>query len=215
MVIIGVSVDLIQLLRVRAIFKSNRRVTFPLYIFFAGVFLAAIVVIATRNSSSNTTQKTVYVLGCFDNSDNTSTLAEWLAEMALGGMFFFLTIWKLYPYLWRKSMHTPFLTAIVQGGALFYDIIFAVELLNTVLTQLMSEASRPNLLNIAGPWALAVYGIAGPRLVLHLRGVMTSFVDLDDTTQVVRLTEERGLVAPRSDLHSKGVETTTSEFFVY
>jgi len=213
MVIIGVSVDLIQLLRVRAIFKSNRKVTFPLYLFFAGVFLAAIVVIATRNSNSDTIEKTVYVIGCFDNSDNTSTLAAWIAEMALGGVFFFLTIWKLYPYLWRKNMHTPFLTAIVQGGVLFYAIIFAAELFNTIFAQLMSEASRPNLMDIGDPWALAVYGIAGPRLVLHLRGVMTNFVDLDDATQVVRLTEERALVAARSDLLSNGAETTASQFF--
>jgi len=210
-VVIGVSVDLIQLLRVRAIYKANRRVTFPLYLFFGGVFLAAIIAIAMGSSNPNSTvpAQTMYVIGCVDNHNNAAALAGWIAEMALGGVFFLLTVLKLHPYLWRRRMHTPFLTAVVEGGLVFYIVIFAVEMLNTIFVQLMSASSRMNLLNITEPWAIAVYGIAGPRLVLHLRGVMTSFVDVDDVTPV-RAAGETELVASQANRHAKSSTRTIS-----
>jgi len=204
MVIVGVSVDLIQLLRVRAIYNANRKVTIPLYLFFAGVLLAAIIVIVTGNSNS-LPDKTVYVLGCVDNHSSTATLAAWIAEMALGGVFFFLTVWKLHPYFGKRTVRTPFLTAVVEGGVLFYIVIFVAEILNTIFVQTMSDSSRLNLVNITEPWAIAVYGIAGPRLILHLRGAMTNFADLSDARPVHR-TGETALVATQAH---RRVEFTT------
>ncbi|KZO94434.1 hypothetical protein CALVIDRAFT_599829 [Calocera viscosa TUFC12733] len=171
LLITGVSVDLIQLLRIRAVYSVRRYVTIPLYLMFAGVFLAALLVVVVSQQDTTVIPNTAFEIGCLDNPDNTGTLVAWIGEMCLGAVFFALTLAKLHPYLRGGQMSA--LTAIVQGGVIYYAVIFAVELINVMFLQLVAKGSRPNLAGITQPWTLAVYGIAGPRLVLHLKGVIS------------------------------------------
>ncbi|KZT51656.1 hypothetical protein CALCODRAFT_521235 [Calocera cornea HHB12733] len=216
LLITGVSVDLIQLLRIRAVYSARRYVTIPLYLLFAGEpsdsehpsfapltstyrtgrclprtppFLqrystpvpranpaqAAILVVVVNQqaSATSTFPNTAFSIGCLENPDGSGTLVAWIGEMCLGAIFFALTLAKLHPYLRPGGGQASALTAMVQGGVLYYAVIFAVELVNVLFLQLVSRSARPELAGITQPWTLAVYGIAGPRLVLHLKGVMS------------------------------------------
>ncbi|KZO90768.1 hypothetical protein CALVIDRAFT_602662 [Calocera viscosa TUFC12733] len=181
MIVAGVSVDLLQMLRVRAIFHAQKKVTIPLYVFFSGVLLVAIIIICTKPPASEIQPKSIFVVGCSNNGGGTPTLVAWIAEMALGGIFLILTVVKLYPQLRSRFGHTHLASTILQGGVAFYAVIFVTELANMIYLQLMAKSPRQNLLNITLPWTLAVYGIAGPRLVLHLRGVMTQSMDVEES----------------------------------
>ncbi|KZT51657.1 hypothetical protein CALCODRAFT_123708 [Calocera cornea HHB12733] len=151
-IVAGVSVDLIQILRVRAVFLRNRRVTIPLYLFFAGIFLTAVVIIRTSPPASKVVQpKTKFVVGCTNNAKSIETVAAWVAELVLGGVFLLLTVARLYPQLKGRAAHTDLAATIVQGGVIFSTVIFVTELFNTVYLQVMANSDRQNLLNITLP----------------------------------------------------------------
>ncbi|KZO90769.1 hypothetical protein CALVIDRAFT_568744 [Calocera viscosa TUFC12733] len=144
----------------------------------------AIIIICTSPPASQVQPKSIFVVGCTNNASSTGTLAAWIAEMALGGIFLILTVVKLYPQLRSRFGHTHLASTILQGGVAFYAVIFVTELANMIYLQLMAKSPRQNLLNMTLPWALAVYGIAGPRLVLHLRGVMTQSMDVEESDNI-------------------------------
>jgi len=60
----------------------------------------------------------------------------------------------------------------VRDGIIFFVAIFAAELANAIFAQ-VATVPRPGLTGISPQYLLAVYGIAAPRLILHLRGIVS------------------------------------------
>jgi len=132
--------------------------------------------------------------GCLVQADDRYMLVAWVPGFVLGGTFFLLTLVKLHPYLRAGPVETPLLTAFVRDGAAFFDDIFCSELFSAIVPPIIIAVNRPALQGIYNPWLIGVYAIAAPRLVLHLRGVVSrpASTTAHTTTQTVASSNESG-----------------------
>jgi len=159
--VVGLSVDLIQILRVRALYNCSRKVTIPMYLLFSAAVILAIALTAVVTSTASVTPKPTHVAGCLTDTSNTAATAAWVAQLLLGGLaaylefrpvlnvsrlwsFFTFTLAKLHPYLSGGPGHAPVLTAFVQDGTIFFAVIFLAELFNAIYAQVMTSV-RPTL----------------------------------------------------------------------
>lgn len=90
-----------------------------------------------------------------------------------------MTLYKLWELRVNGIKASGILTVFVRDGAMFFAMVFVAELVNTLTAAI---APLP-LLEVGGPWLVAVFGIATSRLVLNLREYSeASTIDYGSTT---------------------------------
>ncbi|KZO90777.1 hypothetical protein CALVIDRAFT_602670 [Calocera viscosa TUFC12733] len=147
---LAICINLIQILRVRALFQGNRLVLIPLwFLFFANTAVSVSLSIAVVSTTNLMAAPTFITLdGCLTVVNHAQLmLGPYISSTVYSGVFFLVTLAKLHPYLDAASSKAPLLTVFVRDGTIFFSIIFVVELVSVIWGQVITPI-RPSLQDI-------------------------------------------------------------------
>jgi len=176
------TVNLIFLLRLRALYHRNRKAVIFLTLLYVVEFITevTITIITIKDVHMSPIPAGLPLTGCYSSSPGHLTLVSWIPCLAVACVFFAFTLYQFFlalqdeenklafaSFRHRKRM-APVISLFVRDGAIFFALIFAVMLINTVCNVV------GGVLTTAGiPWLMAGYSIAGSRLVLNIRGSLS------------------------------------------
>ncbi|EJT99511.1 hypothetical protein DACRYDRAFT_109614 [Dacryopinax primogenitus] len=176
-------------------------VLIPLWCLFGANTTISITLSIDVVSSTTLTSAPPFVTidGCLSSVSRTQLmLGSYISSTLFSGTAFVLTLAKLYPYWRMKSGAAPVATVFVRDGTVFFVIIFVVEVVSLIWGQIITPI-RPSLQDLVNVLRMAVYSISGPRLILHLRGVVSQpSYATESRTEVTEVTEERRTSNDRS-----------------
>jgi len=176
------TVNFIFLLRLRALYHRNRKALIFLTILYVAEFFTevTVTVITIKNVHMKPIPAGLPLTGCYSSNPSRLTLVSWIPCLAVACIFFAFTLYQFILALqdeenklafasFRHREHVrPVVSLFVRDGAIFFALIFAVMLINTVFNVI------GGVLGAAGiPWLMAGYSIAGSRLVLNIRGILS------------------------------------------
>ncbi|KAF8517001.1 hypothetical protein JB92DRAFT_2210835 [Gautieria morchelliformis] len=176
------TVNLILLLRIHALYGRNKTVLIVLLTLYCGEFVTEVIITAltVRQIHFIPIPPNVPLLGCLSADHPPGlTLIAWVPCLTIACVFFLMTLYKFYTFLRQEFSSdsgvrfprkgrslAPVTSLFLRDGALFFAMMFAVILLNTLFNVI---AKSGPLLAVGSPWVMATYSLAGPRLILNLR----------------------------------------------
>ncbi|KZV99789.1 hypothetical protein EXIGLDRAFT_831180 [Exidia glandulosa HHB12029] len=169
--VFSVAVNALLVLRLHALF-NKRSVTVVLVALLVVQQTIAWVITTQAALSAHALQVPPEVRawpGCFsERLDRTPryTTTAWAAALVLDSVFFAMTLYKLWEMRVQGVEMTGIIVIFARDGAMFYGMIFALELANTVI--IAAEPLEP-LIGAGSSWIIAGWAIACSRLVLNLR----------------------------------------------
>ncbi|EJD40945.1 hypothetical protein AURDEDRAFT_169923 [Auricularia subglabra TFB-10046 SS5] len=211
--VLGYIVDGLLILRLHSVYGRRRAVTIPLVVLYVVQAIIEAVVVGVSSDRANPIRPPP-VLGSWVGCVYTYTssprfvLAAWIPalifqspslfllapettsnEIIMTGILFAMTLYKLWELRTNGIEAGGIMTVFVRDGAMFFAMIFAEELTNTLTTAI---APLP-LLEVGGPWLIAVFGIVTSRLILNLREYSNTPDGLGSTTLRSGTMEQTGI----------------------
>jgi len=176
------TVNLIFLLRLRALYYRNRKVVIFLTVLSVAEFITAIpvTVITVKDVHMTPIPAGLPLTGCYGSSPSHLALVSWIPCLVVACIFFAFTLYQFtlvlqgeenrlaFASLRRTKRMAPVVSLFVRDGAVFFALIFAVVLINTVFNAVGDGLTTAGL-----PWLMAGYSIAGSRLILSIRGSLS------------------------------------------
>ncbi|EMD37790.1 hypothetical protein CERSUDRAFT_114449 [Gelatoporia subvermispora B] len=154
-----IAVEIILIMRVYAMYHSNRRLlTIILFLFLAEVAAMLTVIGLSLPKLGFTPQ-------CLIISTPSYFTSYWLISLTFETLLFILTLVKFSRAIQQDGSRGEFLTVLVRDGTWAYAIIFAVMLLNT----LMFDLIKNTLAGVCYFWELSVMSFAGSHMLLNIR----------------------------------------------
>ncbi|TDL18509.1 hypothetical protein BD410DRAFT_497259 [Rickenella mellea] len=169
MLVMGV--ELLLMLRVWALYKRDRRVLCLL----VAIYLAEVTANTVILGMSLPGIKSVPPLhglfppdfplsGCLPTTVPKFFFSYWIPTLIFESILFILMCINFVRLAW-ENQPMPLLTLFFRDGTLYYAVIFAALLIQTLLYELVNSA----LAQVAIGWQLTMFSIMGSRLVLNLR----------------------------------------------
>lgn len=175
-------VDGLLILRLHSVYGKKRAVTIPLVLLYIAQAIIEAVLVGVSTSTTKPTPPPPVIApwkGCFYSNPPRFVLAAWVPSLVFQSILFTMTLYKLWELRVNGIKASGILTVFVRDGAMFFAMVFVAELVNTLTAAI---APLP-LLEVGGPWLVAVFGIATSRLVLNLREYSeASTIDYGSTT---------------------------------
>ncbi|EJD40940.1 hypothetical protein AURDEDRAFT_169918 [Auricularia subglabra TFB-10046 SS5] len=165
--------DALLIMRLRCMYNNSKRVTLVLGALFVIQAIIQAVVIGFSTSNSGAVEPppglSAQWPGCFYTSlPPRYDIVAWLTSLLFAIILFAMTLHKLWQFRCGGMKAGGLFVIFAQDGVMFFATIFVLELLNTVVTWVVT-ISDGRLLGIGVPWTVACYGIVSSRLVLNVR----------------------------------------------
>ncbi|EJD40951.1 hypothetical protein AURDEDRAFT_169928 [Auricularia subglabra TFB-10046 SS5] len=161
-------VDSLLILHLHSVYGRRRSITIPLLLLYIAQAIIEAVLVAVSTSTTKAIPAPSIMPswpGCFYDKPPRFVLAAWVPSLILQTILFAMTLYKLWELRVNGIKASGILNVFVRDGAMFFAMIFAATLMNALTAAI---APLP-LLEIGGPWLIAIYGIATSRLILNLR----------------------------------------------
>ncbi|KAF8517004.1 hypothetical protein JB92DRAFT_2908310 [Gautieria morchelliformis] len=157
------TVNFILLLRIHALYGRNKTVLIFLLTIYCGEFVTEVIGVALtiRQIHFIPIPPNVPLLGCL-SADHPPrlTLISWVPCLVVACVFFFMTLYKFYTFIreefsdsgvifpWEGRSLAPVTSLLLRDGALFFAMMFAVILLNTLFNVLVKSGP---LISVGSP----------------------------------------------------------------
>jgi hypothetical protein len=172
------TVNLILLLRLRALYHRSPKVVIFLTALYIIEFLTevAVTVLTLKDVHMSPKPPGLPLTGCYSSKPPRLTLISWIPCLVIACIFFAFTLYQFFRVLQDENYRVgfsvlrnskrlgPVMSLFVRDGAVFFGLIFAVILINTVFNVVGGV-----LTSAGSPWLMAAYSIAGSRLILNIR----------------------------------------------
>jgi len=166
-------VDLLIVIRIYALYEQSRRIRYLLAALWLGelTFYLTMIGIAWQPVSVATTNPLPGILlGCLYHGkpNPTLTITLWGVSTAFQGVYVIITLCRLVVMVRSSSVSlSPLLTVFLRDGAGYFFIIFAANLMNTLV-----DLFGPPALEQSGTfWLLATASVIACRMVLNIRDI--------------------------------------------
>ncbi|KAF8802152.1 hypothetical protein BYT27DRAFT_7197232 [Phlegmacium glaucopus] len=157
--------ELIMILRVYALYGRSKLVAIPLLFLLA----AQIVLSGLGINTGFAVPLPPGVVGCILTGTSSLFALLWVTPLVTDSLIFVLTLWKTGQYI-KKSGRSPTLDIFLRDGAMYFCVIFASNLLNTLIYFLATE----DLKAIGASFSQQMTSVMISRIVLNLRSVSES-----------------------------------------
>ncbi|KAF8815776.1 hypothetical protein BYT27DRAFT_6655343 [Phlegmacium glaucopus] len=179
--------ELIMILRVYALYGRSKLVAIPLLLLLA----AQIVLSSLGVNTGFAVPLPPGVVGCILTGTSSLLALIWVTPLVTDSLIFFLTLWKTGQYI-KKSGRSPTLDIFLRDGAMYFCVIFASNLLNTliyfvspiacsaplalllILQCLLFKLATEDLKAIGASFSQLMTSVMISRIVLNLRSVSES-----------------------------------------
>jgi len=177
-VLFVMTLNVIFVLRLNALYNKNIKVLVGLVILLICEFVAKYVIIALHTvrmaRAAAVALLEFSVPGCLDTAlDKNIDLTAWIPALLVASILFSMTIYKCLQVMnesseWQLSKLreiSPLIMACVCDGTIFYFLTFAIMLSCTIV----DLTFKSELQGVTLPWIVSIYSLSVSRLILNIR----------------------------------------------
>lgn len=161
--------DALIIMRLRTMYRNSRNITIVLGVLFVvqALIEAFVVGFTTDYNAVSPPAPLSKWPGCYYRTHPPGyILAAWIPSLLFATTLFGMTLHRLWVFRQDGIRPSGLFVIFARDGAMFFAMIFVLQLLNTIMT---AAAPLGRLLALGMPWLVACYGIVTSRLILNLR----------------------------------------------
>ncbi|CAL1706653.1 unnamed protein product [Somion occarium] len=175
-VVFTTTINVIFILRIHALYGQSRKVLISLVLLVLAEFVLEMYTDISFVLHSQITQPIpgmpwMVCLAVATQDVIIKTLAAWIPNLLVTWIFFVMTLYKFAMLVRRNEYRslkqsTSLMHVFVKDGTIYFFLTFCIVLICTVFVMvesLQAESGGPII------WLMAIYSLAGSRLILNLR----------------------------------------------